>query len=173
MNAIFKRKSIRSYKSKKVPDKLIKKILMAGMAAPSSWNSKPWFFIVIKERKTMDEIAERHGYANMCHEAYCAILVCANTENMKEKEFFPQDCAAATENMLIEATHLGLGSVWIGIYPNEDKMKLLRELTALPEKLIPFSLVVIGYPKEKKKSKKIYYSEKVYFERYKNLTHSE
>ncbi len=169
MNAIFKRKSIRAYKNKNVSDRLIKKILMAGMAAPSSWNSKPWFFIVIRDRNTLNEIAKRHGYANMCYQAPCAILVCAEIEDMKEKEFFPQDCSAATENMLIEATYLGLGSVWIGIYPKEDRMKLLRELTSLPEKLVPFSLVVIGYPLEKKKARKNFYPEKVFYERYSKI----
>ncbi len=166
MNAIFKRKSIRSFKRKKVSDRLIKEILMAGMAAPSSWNSKPWIFIVIKDRKILDEIAKRHGYANMCKEASLAILVSGNPENMKEKEFLPQDCAAATENMLIEATYLGLGSVWVGLFPKEERMNLLRELTSLPENIIPFSLVVLGYPAEKKKGKKIYYENMVYIDKW-------
>ncbi len=151
MNAIFKRKSVRSFKQKRVPDKLIKKILMAAMAAPSSWNSKPWIFIVIRDRFILDEIAEKHGYANMCKESNCAILVCGSPENMKEKDFLPQDCAAATENMLIEATYLGLGSVWVGLYPKEDRMNLLRKLTSIPENIYPFSLVVLGYPNEKKR----------------------
>jgi len=166
MNAIFKRKSIRSYKSKLLPQKFIKKILMAGMAAPSSWGSKPWAFVVIRERKVLDEIAERHGYANMCREAPCAILVCGIPEGMKEPEFLPQDCAAATENMLIEATTLGLGSVWVGLYPKKERMELLRELLNIPENVIPFSLVVLGYPAEKKKPNLVYISDKVHQEKW-------
>ncbi|MCX7821320.1 MAG: nitroreductase family protein [Brevinematales bacterium] len=168
MNAIFKRKSIRSFKSKWVSERLIKKILMAGMAAPSSWNSKPWVFIVIRDKKILDEIAEKHGYANMCRESNCAILVCGNPENMKEKDFLPQDCSAATENMLIEATYLGLGSVWVGLFPKEDRMNLLKQLVSLPENIIPFSLVVLGYPAEKKKWKKSYYGDKVYLDKWGN-----
>ncbi|MGC8765060.1 MAG: nitroreductase family protein [Brevinematia bacterium] len=169
MNIILKRRSIRDYKSKPISERLIRKILLAGMAAPSSWGSKPWAFVVIKNRKILDEIAKRHGYANMCKKAPCVILVCGVPENMKEADFLPQDCAAATENMLLEATGLGLGSVWIGLYPKDERMRLLRELAGVPENVIPFSLVVIGYPNEKKEPHREFYTEKVHYEKWGNF----
>ena len=61
-----------------------------------------------------------------------------------------QDCSAATENILIEAQHLGLGSVWLGVYPREDRVKGLKELLNLPVRVVPLSIVSLGYPAEKK-----------------------
>lgn len=166
MNAIFRRRSIRDFKDKIVPEKLIRKLLLAGMAAPSSWGSKPWHFVVIKDRKTLDEIAKRHEYAKMAARAPLAILVCCEPDKMKEAEFFPQDCSAATENILIEATHLGLGSVWVGLYPKSNLMNILKELTELPGNIIPFSLVIIGFPKEKKPPYKEFLKERVHYEKW-------
>ncbi|AEJ60444.1 nitroreductase [Spirochaeta thermophila DSM 6578] len=151
LDAIFARRSIRRYRPDPVPDGVLKEVLRAGMAAPSSWNGRPWAFVVIDDPAALEEIARRHGYAAMCREAPVAVLVCGIPEGMKEPDFLPQDLSAATENMLIAATELGLGSVWVGLFPHEDRMGVLREVCGLPPEVVPFSLVVLGYPAETKR----------------------
>ena len=86
----------------------------------------------------------------MLKEAQLAIVVCADLDKEKHGGYWVQDCSAATENILIEAQHLGLGSVWLGVYPREDRVKGIKEILNLPERIIPLSIVSLGYPAEKK-----------------------
>ena len=124
---IKKRKSIRNYKKGAVvTDEQIKIILEAGMLAPSACNSRPWEFIVIKNKEKLEKIMKIHPYTTMLNSASLAIIVCANT-NLQDgvsEGFFPQDCGAATQNMLLQSAELGLGTCWCGIYPKEDIVKI-------------------------------------------------
>jgi len=148
MNAIFNRRSIRKYTEKPVPEELIEKILRAGMAAPSAGNEQPWHFIVINDKSILNEIPKIHPYSQMLKEASHAIVVCADLSLQKYEGYWVQDCSAATENMLIMAQDLGLGSVWLGVYPNENRVKELKKLLGLPENVMPLSIISVGYPAE-------------------------
>ena len=134
------------------------------MSAPSAWNARPWHFIVIDDKEKLSAIPEVHPYAHMVKKAPFAILVCGEeSSNEKANPFFQQNCAAATENILIHATELGLGSVWVGIYPEEDKVEAIRKLFNIPETIIPFSLIPVGHPKGvERKTKDRYDSSKTH-----------
>ena len=146
LECIHTRRSIRKYLDKEVSDELIEKILRAGMIAPSAANQQPWHFIVIKDRKILDSFPKMHKYTAMCKTAQAAIIVCADTSPSEFKQFWPQDCAACTQNMLLAIHDLGLGGVWVGLYPREEYIKTFSESFKLPKNIIPFSLIPIGYP---------------------------
>jgi nitroreductase len=151
LETILSRRSIRSYTEQPLNDTIYEHLLRAAMAAPSAHNQQPWEFVIIDDRKLLDSIPEFHPYSKMLTGAPAAILVCARSKDLKSEEFWPQDCAAATQNILLAATALGLGSVWLGVYPKESLMKGLRDLLGLPGDIIPFSLVSLGYPEKTKK----------------------
>ena len=150
MEAIFLRRSVRKFTKEKVAAEAIEYILKAAMAAPSAGNQQPWEFVVIDDRTVLNKIPSVHPYAEMMKEASVAILVCGNLEREERKGFWIQDCAAATENLLLAATTQGLGSVWLGVYPREDRVEGLRALLQLPEHIVPFALVPVGEPDEHK-----------------------
>jgi len=150
MNAIFNRRSIRKYINKDISEDIINKIIKAGMAAPSAGNEQPWHFILINDKNILNEIPKFHPYSQMLKEVSCAIVVCGDLSLEKYEGFWVQDCSAATQNMLLMAQELGLGSVWLGVYPLEDRTKALKELMSLPENVIPLSILPIGYPAEAK-----------------------
>jgi len=150
VNAIFARRSIRKYENKIVPDDMIEQILRAGMAAPSAGNAQPWHFVVIDDRRILNEITKFHPYAQMLKEASHAIVVCGDASLEKYRGFWVQDCSAAMQNMLLMAQDIGLGAVWLGVYPLEERVKALKELLDLPEDVIPLSIMSLGYPAETK-----------------------
>mgnify|MGYP001283425713 CR=1 FL=1 len=150
MNAIFTRRSIRKYTGEEVAWEKIEQILRAGMAAPSAGNEQPWHFVVLDDRNVLDEIPKFHPYSQMLKEARCAIVVCADLSLQRYEGYWVQDCSAAAQNMLLMAEELGLGSVWLGVYPVEDRVKALKKLLGLPENVIPLCILPIGYPAERK-----------------------
>ena len=150
LKAIFTRRSIRKYTNEPVPDPIIMELLAAAMAAPSAGNEQPWHFIVINDRQILNEIPKFHPYSQMLKEASVAILVCGDVMLEKYTGYWVQDCSAATENILIAVQAKRLGAVWLGIYPIAERVTGMRELLGLPEHVIPFSLVPIGYPAEDK-----------------------
>lgn len=166
MDAILSRRSIRKYTTKPVPDQLVKEVLEAAMSAPSAGNEQPWHFIVITDRQILDEIPKYHPYSHMVREAPVAILVCCDLQLDKHDGFWVQDCAAATENLLVAVQAQGLGGVWLGVYPREQRITGLRKLLAIPEHVIPFSLIPIGYPAEDKPRADRYNTARVHHNRW-------
>ena len=114
----------------------------------------------------MNAVTEVHPYSGMLKEAELAIVVCADLDKEKHQGYWPQDCAAATENILIEAQHLGLGAVWLGVYPREDRVKGVKKLLDLPERIIPLSIIPIGYPSEKKGPAERFDKSRIHFDRW-------
>jgi len=150
MNAILSRRSIRKYTNRSVDDATIKGLLTAAMAAPSAGNQQPWQFVVMNERIVLDQVSSFHPHSAMILQAQCSILVCGDLEKEIHKGYWVQDCAAATENILIAVQEKGLGAVWMGIYPREERVDGLRKLLDIPAQVIPFSLIPVGYPAETK-----------------------
>jgi nitroreductase len=148
IKAIHTRRSVRNYQDKPIAEELITKILAAGMAAPSARNQQPWEFVVITDKNTLEKIPTINPFTQMALKAPLAILICGNLELETASGYWVIDCAAATQNMLLCAHALGLGGVWTGTYPNEDRMDGYTELLGIPESVIPHSLIVIGYPAE-------------------------
>jgi len=147
---IFERRSIRKYSKLPISDSDIENLLRAAMAAPSAGNQQPCEFILIKDKNILAGITKVHPYSQMLKEAQLAIVVCADLDKEKHSGYWIQDCSAATENILIESQYLGLGSVWLGVYPREDRVKGIKELLNLPVRVLPLSIVSLGYPAEKK-----------------------
>lgn len=166
MDAIIARRSIRKYTSSPVPDDVVRDLLRAAMSAPSAYNEQPWHFVVIRDRGVLDGIPEFHPHTRMLHEAPLAILVCCDQNLKKTDWFWPQDCAAATENILIAVQAKGLGAVWCGVYPRQELMDGMRRLLGLPEHITPFSLVSIGYPAEEKPPADRYDESRVHYDRW-------
>ncbi|MBM9537062.1 nitroreductase family protein [Desulfobulbus alkaliphilus] len=142
------RRSIRSFTDQDIPADTITAILEAAMTAPSAGNQQPWRFIIIRDRQMLTAVPTVHPYAGMTAKAPVAILVCGAPTGLKWPTFWPQDCSAATQNILLAARNLDLGSVWVGIYPEEERMKGFRRLFSIPEEIVPFALIPLGWPKE-------------------------
>jgi nitroreductase len=123
-------------------------MLAAAMTAPSAGNEQPWEFVIVNDAAILAEIPTVHPYAGMAPKAPLGILVCGNTAKEKYRGFWVQDCSAATENLLLAAVGCGLGAVWLGVYPVEERVKAFAALFGLPEEVIPMAFVVIGHPKK-------------------------
>lgn len=150
MEAISTRRSIRKYLKDPVREEAIETVIGAAMSAPSAGNEQPWHFVVIDRREDLDQIPSFHPHSLMLREAPVAILTCGDLSLEKHTGYWTQDCAAATQNMLLAAHSLGLGAVWVGVYPREERIRGLRELLHIPDMVVPFSLVPLGYPAEEK-----------------------
>jgi nitroreductase len=150
MDVILGRRSIRKYTAEPVADEQVKRLLEAGMAAPSAHNRQPWHFIVIDDKATLLEIPKFHKYSKMLEQAPLAIVVCGDLELEAGTGFWVQDCAAATQNILLAAKAMRLGAVWLGAYPNEGIVKSLRSLLKVPERNVPFCIISVGHPMEEK-----------------------
>ncbi len=166
LEAIRTRRSIRKFQDRPVPEELIQKVLAAAMSAPSARNAQPWQFIVITDRELLTEIPQVNPNAPMAAHAAAAILVCGDLSLEKSQGFWPVDCAAAVENLLLAAHALGLGAVWTGIYPRQPRIDGFRRLLGLPENIIPHSLVPLGYPAEQPPGEDRYKAERVRRERW-------
>jgi len=163
---LISRRSIRNFTKKKVPKRLIKKILFAAMCAPSARDEKPWHFIVIEDRKILDEIPKIHPHAEMFHSASFAILICLDPKLQVSDGYGPLDCANAAMNILLSAHGFGLGAVWVALYPREHRMQAISNLLKIPKEILPFAFIAIGYPAEKSSKKKFFMKERVHYNRW-------
>lgn len=150
MEAILTRRSVRSYEDRAVSEESIDSMLRAAMAAPSAANQRPWQFVVIEDRRILEQVPKVQPHAAMAAEAPLAIVVCGDTKRAKHPIFWVQDCAAATQNLLLAAHAHGLGAVWCGIHPNEEVTQAVQKLLSLPEEVIPLALIPVGHPAETK-----------------------
>lgn len=149
LNIILKRRSIRKYKTQEVPEDLIKDLLQAAMSAPSACNQQPWHFVIIRDKNILNELSKIHSGFHNLKGSPLAILVCGEPEAAKLEFYWEQDCSAATQNILIAATALGLGAVWQGINPRGGQdSDMIRRILNLPNHIRPFSLISVGYPAE-------------------------
>lgn len=161
IDSILNRRSIRKFKNIPVEEEKIIQLMKAAMYAPSARNVQPWYFIYTDYRDKLDQLAEIHPYAIMLKEATLTILVCGDLNVEKTSNYIIQDCAAATQNILLAATELGLGSVWLGIQPREDRIENMTKFFSLPENIIPVSLIAIGYANESKESPERFKPERI------------
>lgn len=166
MSILLKRKSIRKYKDMKVSEAIVEDLLRAAMQAPSAGNEQPWEFIVIRDKEIMRKITEFHPYSKMLLHADVAIVVCGFASKEIFNGFWIQDCSAATENILLAAEEKGLGAVWLGVFPVEERARALMNLLELPEEVIPLSIVPVGYPDEQKEPADRFRKERIHYDRW-------
>jgi nitroreductase len=146
LEVLFTRRSIRRYTGDPVSEDDLRTILEAGMNAPSANNRQPWHFVVVDDREKLNGIMAVHPYSKMLAQAPLAIVVVGDTAT--SSSYFQQDCAAAIENILLAAKALGLGTVWMGVYPNEARISGMRTLFDVPEPYVPLAIVAVGHPAE-------------------------
>jgi nitroreductase len=161
MEVIYRRRSIRKFRNEPVSRQAFEAVIRAGMNAPSAGNQQPWQFVIIDERSLLERITEIHPYAQMLHEAPAAILVCGDLKLEKHEGYWVQDCSAAVENMLLEIVDQGLGGVWLGVFPREERVAGIRELLGIPDGIVPFALIALGHPAEEKGLKNEYHGERI------------
>ena len=163
---IAARTSIRKFDpSKPVSDADIEKILKAGMCAPSAMDRRPWEFIVVKDKTKLAMLGSRLPNSHCARGAQAAIVVCGSLDNGlpgRGKEYWIHDCSAAAMNILLAAKGLGLGAVWTGVYPGEDRVAVVREVLAIPEGYAPLNVIPIGYPAENPTPKDKWNASKVH-----------
>ena len=144
--ALHTRRSIRNYAEQPVTEQELRVLLDAAMIAPSAGNAQPWQFIIVDDPDILKNVPAINPYAAMASKSPVSIVICGDLDAEKYKGYWVQDCSAAIQNMLLAATGLGLGTVWTGIYPMQDRVAGFQRLLELPDQIVPLALVVIGRP---------------------------
>jgi nitroreductase len=160
IDIILSRRSIRRYTDEPVSDADMTMLLEAGMAAPSSRNLRPWHFVTITSRGSLDRLAEAHPHGKMLFEATAAIAVCGQIDI--SPDYWIQDCSAATENILVAAAALGLGSCWLGCHPREERVEAIGAVLGIPGDIGILSLIALGHPAEDKEARTQYDKSRVH-----------
>ena len=166
IEAILNRRSIRKYTGEKVTESQIEMLLKAGMYAPSAVNKQPWHFIVFRNKQIVHEIMKIHKSAQMLESCSVAILICWDENLQHDVGYGPVDCSAVTQNILLAAHGTGLGAVWVGLYPREQRVAAVHKLFNLPGHVKPFSIISIGYPGEKKEFPDRFKKERIHYEKW-------
>ena len=164
--ALLKRRSVRKFTEEPVSEEDINELLHAAMSGPSACNKKPWEFYVISNEDTLKELQSASKFTKM--QAPLAIIVCGNLSHalpLKMADYWIQDCSAATENILLRVTDLGLGAVWCGIHPQKLAEKKVSEILGLRPKEIPLNIILIGHPAEEPEARDQYDEKRVHFVR--------
>ena len=168
---IMTRTSIRNYTDQAISADTIETLLRAGMAAPTAVNKQPWHFVAVTDKEKLSGLATANPNAGMAAKAPLAIVVCGDMTKALEgggRAFWIQDCSAATENILLAAHAQGLGAVWTGTYPNEERVHAVADVLKLPDTLIPLCTIVIGYPAEQPEPKDKWKPENVSYNEFGN-----
>ena len=167
MNSIFYRRSIRNFTDKDVECEKIERILRAGMQAPSAHNFKPWEFIVVENEDKKNDISMMSPHATPAKKSKVSIVILGDTKLVEtDSMWLQQDLGAAVQNMLLQIVEEGLGGVWLGFYPEAERVKKIKKYFNLPEHIIPFGVVALGYSDEENKFIDKYDETKVYCETY-------
>jgi nitroreductase len=167
MQEIFNRVSVRKFTEQKVTPEQIKKLLAAAMQAPSAYNQQPWEFLVIEDKTVLQKFTEIHPYAkSLLSGAAVGIFVLCAKDRLQLPEMAAQDLSAATENILLEATHLGLGSVWLGVNGHAERAATAQKLFSLPAIIEVFAAVTVGYSAENRKAQSRYEENRAHFGKY-------
>lgn len=148
-DVLLTRRSVRHYQPGHIKEEDLNLLLKAAMAAPSAGNQQPWHFVVVDDHSLFEQIQSFHPHAKMLREADVGVLICGDLKREKHEGYWVQDCSAATENLLLAAHALGLGAVWLGIYPRMERVDGMRNLLHTPEGIVPFSMVALGLPAER------------------------
>ncbi len=167
MDIINNRRSIRRFLEKPVEDEKIERLLRAGMQAPSGKNEMPWEFIIVKDPETRLALSQMSEYAGMCRYAPVVIVTLANLEKLVDSgAWWVQDMSACTQNILLQAVYEGLGACWCGFYPVQERIDKMRGFYNLPETIVPFSLIPVGYSERENKFINRFDNSRIHNEKY-------
>jgi len=160
LDFICRRRSVRRYQKKPLPDDVLEVLMKAAMAAPSGNNAQPWEFVIVRDSKIKEDLSRVHPWVYMAAQAPAAIVVLGD----KSSEWWRDDCAAAIENLLLTAANLGLGAVWCGI--NEGHAPAVRKILGVPSSLEVLAIIPLGYPAESPPPHTKYRKNKVHWDQY-------
>lgn len=146
LTAIMTRRSVRQFTDEPVTAEQLDTLLRAAMAAPSAGNQQPWRFVIARDEATRAKLATATPYSSPAGRAPLAIVVLADTRGNKHPGYWVQDCSAAVENLLLAAHAIGLGGVWIGVHPTDDREAVVREIVEAPEGFAALCMIAIGHP---------------------------
>ncbi len=169
LDVINTRVSVRQFTGDKLTDQQIDTILRVGMAAPTAVNKQPWAFVVVDDAEQLSALSQALPSSRIENGASHAIVVCGDMTKALEGEaqgYWVEDTSAATENMLLAAHAMGLGGLWVGVYPIAEKVKRVSDIIAAPEYIVPMCLVVLGIPNEQPAVKDKYKPENIHFNRW-------
>lgn len=169
LQVIAQRKSVRHYTNKPVSRETLELLLKAGMAAPTAADKRPWAFVVLSEASQRQAVAGILPFGRMLAGAQAAIVVCGLPRKSLpgiESEFWIQDCSAASENILLAAEALGLGAVWIGVYPLPERVQTLQKILGLPKEVVPLNVISLGYPTGVEKPKDKFQPANIHWNRW-------
>ena len=162
MSGIFHRVSIRKYQNKLVEEEKITTMLRAAMAAPSAQNQQPWEYYVVTNKEKIVELSKTSPYATCVKEAPLVFVACYR-DNLPAPSYAEIDMSASVENLLLQADELGLGAVWIGIAPIEERMENVAKVIGLPDRLSAFALISCGYPGETRPQQNRFEESRVHY----------
>lgn len=168
LDFIFGRRSIRVFAPGTVGDEIITRLLEAAMAAPSAVAKDPWRFVVVRNRKTLEALAEVLSNGHMLLAAGLGVVVCGDLEAAHDRQlsYLLQDCSAAIENLLLAVHALGLGACWLGVHPRENRINRFKEILGLPAAVIPVACIAVGHPGKQKEPRTRYNRAYVHFEKW-------
>jgi nitroreductase len=163
LDMIKKRRSIRKYTDQAVTDEQIRHLLEAAMSAPSGSNIQSWEFVVVRDPDLKRQLAQTHTWSHMAIDASVVFVVCG--DELASRHWI-EDASAATQNLLLAVTALGLGAVWVGIHPDTDREAHVRRVLDIPDGIRTLCLVPVGHPAESKVPRTQYTESKVHYERW-------
>jgi nitroreductase len=163
IDLIKRRRSIRRYTSDPVSEEHVRQLLEAAMSAPSGRAIDPWHFIVVRDAATRQKLAATHTFSDMCSRSPVVIAVCGD-EHLSDH--WISDDAAAAENILLAATALGLGAVWVGIYPRAEREAYVHEVLDVPSHIRILCLIPVGHPDEQKPPRTRFNAERVHVDKF-------
>ncbi len=167
MDAIFTRRSIRTFLQKPVEKEKLLRILKAGMQAPSASKKQPWEFLVVTDQETKAALSTFSPYAGMAKQAGAVIVPMANHQRLtSQNPWWVEDLSACTQNMLLQIVEEGLGGVWIGMYPDEERVKALKTYLALPSHYTPFCLIALGYSDQQNRFVDRFDAKRIHWEKW-------
>ena len=161
---LLKRRSVRKFTEEPVSDEMVEELLHAAMSGPSACNRKPWEFYVVTNEEKLEELKSASKFTKFS--AKLAIIVCGNLSRalpMQLASYWIQDCSAATENILLRATDIGLGAVWCGIHTQKRAEKKMAEILELKANRIPLNIIFIGHPAEEPEARDQYEEKCVHY----------
>ena len=165
-NVIFKRRSIRRFLDKPLEPEKIERILRAGMQAPSAHNNQRWEFIVVTDKEKREVLSKFGLYTGMIAQAPASIIIMGKYDDEALNPWFEQDLGACTENILLQIVEEGLGGCWMGFYPNKDMVRKVKKYFNVPEKVMPFGVVALGYSPDENHFIDRFDKSKVHYNKY-------
>ena len=164
MKAILERRSIRKYKKETVAKEKIQEVLMAGMSAPNAFATNEWEFILIRSDEGHAKLEKSQKWAKSARNADTVIIVCGDNKKEANEKLLALNGAAAIENMLIEATNQGLGSLWLEAYGDDQFVLDLQREFNIPSHLIPIGIVAVGVADQIRAPHDKFYKDKIHYE---------